>query len=180
MTIRPRPALAGGLVLALCLAGCAHEPPPTITFGQVAGTAAGGGAGAVIGHLSTGTVQGTVVGAAMGALIGMAVGNYFDPGNRARMASATAQAAGAGPAQWRNGGDHGSAVAIGKPYLVDGKPCRAVRQSQTVDGKYSARDVVACETAEGVWEVVDSPPPAADLNPDSGAAAKKVTTPSKE
>jgi surface antigen len=150
----------------LFLAGCAHQPPPTITLGQVGGTVAGGAAGAAIGRASTGTVQGTVVGAAMGALIGMALGNYFDPSIEARIGSATAQAAGDGSDKavaWHDGGDHGSVTPVGSSYQVDGRPCRALRQDQVVGGKPSVRHVVACETAQGVWEVVDARPPASAL-----------------
>ncbi|MDA8232506.1 MAG: hypothetical protein M0006_14315 [Magnetospirillum sp.] len=149
----------GGLVATLLATGCDSVYPTT---GQILGTLGGTGLGAAIGDITSSTLQATATGAAMGALVGLAIGSFADPPARVKATAATIQAAETGdvgqPVAWSTDKSSGEVIPTGAAYEDHGRSCRPLHQESTSRGDTTSRDVIACGTADGMWEVVDARP----------------------
>ncbi len=78
-------ALAGGLVLALLVAGCS-TPLTTREKGALAGGAIGAGAGAAIGSASGNAATGALIGAGVGVVGGALIGDALQANEQAQAA----------------------------------------------------------------------------------------------
>ena len=145
--------------LTLCIAATSVAPAsaqmgPKETDGTIGGALLGGIAGGLLGGRGGGAVGGAIAGAFIGGVIGNRIGASLDEQDRMALARATRAAFVSGRSQRfsRRSGAHGQ-VSVVKSNVVDGKPCRTLRQDVVLkDGSILSDTVSACRGPNG-WQV---------------------------
>lgn len=148
---------AAGL-LAFSLSACAgvQENPKTAV-----GTVIGAGAGAVVGAQfgsGSGQLAATAVGTLLGAVVGQEVGRSLDRADRMYMERSMNRASAAPlgePVVWNNpnSGNYGQVTAVRDGYTQTGRYCREYQTRVTVGGREQVAYGVACQQADGQWEI---------------------------
>lgn len=143
-------------IVGINLAGCSTNTQKENTAaGAIAGGLIGGGAGAFVGQ-GVGKAVAIGVGIVGGALIGGYIGNHMDSSDSAKMNTAmnnpTNQAT-----RWKNEktGARYSMRPTSNMIAVDGNPaCRRFHTTAIIEGKTQRVNGVACQQANGSWQVV--------------------------
>lgn len=147
------------------LPGCAQlENTDSQTIGASVGAVACGTVGAVLTKNSSKLTRTlATAGAALGCgFIGSQIGSYLDAQDKQKMEDAAQAALATGkPQAWASPNSKTSGTATIIPSSTetrtdDGGKCRTVRNAVVLaDGTERQEDLVACESAEGQWDVQD-------------------------
>ncbi|MGI9406743.1 MAG: RT0821/Lpp0805 family surface protein [Hyphomicrobiaceae bacterium] len=153
--------LAGGLMLALVLAGCTG-PNGTINKSDT-GLAVGAIAGGVIGNQfgkGKGNVAATALGAVIGGIVGSDIGRQLDAADRRAAAEAEYTALERGSSgvatPWRNpDSGHYGVVVPSQPYKLGGdRDCRDYSHTVYISGQPETLKGTACRNGDGTWTKV--------------------------
>lgn len=154
--------VAGGLIIALGVAGCSG-PNGTLNKSD-AGLAVGAIAGGVLGNQfgkGKGKVAATALGAVIGGIVGSDIGRSLDDADRRAAADAEYAAlergASGAATPWRNpdSGRYG-VVVPSQPYKLGGseRDCRDYTHTVYIDGQPETLKGTACRNNDGSWAKV--------------------------
>lgn len=155
--------IAGTVLFAAGLAGCAGDRMAESGPREGAGTAIGAIAGAVIGSQIGGgageRVAAGVAGALIGGMIGNRIGAAMDDEDKRRAYEAQMSALERGPSggmvEWRNpdSGRYGTVVP-GPEYAQRGTKCRQYTHTIYIEGRPQTARGSACRNPDGTWTPV--------------------------
>lgn len=158
------PVLMGGL--AACAQNDPYSPYGTssglggmttgTTLSTLGGAALGGLAGSQVGG-GTGNIAATAGGVILGGLLGSQFGQMLDRNDQAAAARAQNQAlASNAPVTWNDpqGRNVYGTVQPTRTYQSDGRFCREYVHTVYIDGSPRQAQGVACQQADGNWQIV--------------------------
>jgi surface antigen len=156
-----RGRVAGALLLAALLAGCAghpggYRPGPRAVLGGAAGAAAGGLLGSAA---SDGDGAAIAAGVLLGGLLGGALGDALDQHDRRQAARSFHRGLeyhrSGHASTWHNpdSGHRGSFTPTRTWETADGY-CREFTETVTIEGRQQRAHGTACRDADGSWRIV--------------------------
>lgn len=156
----PRFLIAGALVSALALSGCANDGRGGKEAG---GTIIGAGLGALAGSAigkGSGNAAAIMAGTLLGAVVGNQVGKSMDDVDRMRMREAEQRAYGSPlnePIVWENprSGNYGRITPIREGRSTGGMYCREFQSEVTINGRRENAHGTACREPDGSWRIVE-------------------------
>lgn len=148
------------LIASIGIAGCEslQSAGTKQTVGSVGGAVLGGVLGSKVGK-GSGQLWATGIGVLLGGLVGSEVGRSLDKADMvyANQANTRAHSSPLGEEiSWNNpqSGNYGSVTPTNDGRDTSGRYCREYQQTIYVGGKQESGYGIACQQADGSWEIV--------------------------
>lgn len=150
------------VILAITMAGCAHQVGPRAGTGSLLGAGAGALIGSQLGS-GGGQIAAVALGTLAGALMGQDIGRTLDRADQAYMQQNAQRSLEAIPtnrtSRWVNPDTgHSGSMTPTKTYRNNSRQyCREYQQTVVINGSEQRAYGQACRQADASWKIISSP-----------------------